>query len=408
MKKQKFTLIFASFALVGIVSSFIPIDTASANFEGYKTMCTTDSNEDSTSAVDGGGDTGEWTQKGTQAYNNAKIIWDQLVKKEGFGGAGAAGAVANAMRESRFDPKAHNVGGGVAGVFQWSGFSNGVNGGRISAGGFITPGNESDLTMENEMKLLHFELNDYKKNAKIAVGNATDPAKAAEDWTVLYEGVSWNNAQAKPEETIGYAKTAYKLFGGDSIPPNSALIGGSDAADSGEASAEESKNAGCDTTENDGSIVDIAKSLLGYFTYEQVHGEHYIGSVENPDKSGQTDCSGFVWLVLKKAGYKVPDDMGWYTKTMEEDAKGDHKWLQEIDESDAGPGDIVIVNTGSGGGSDGHTAIIAEKWKGDETQIIQMGGYSDAEGVNAHKFRESFLSLLEKSHTTTFARPIKG
>ncbi len=67
---------------------------------------------------------------------------------------------------------------------------------------------------------------------------------------------------------------------------------------------------------------------------------------------------------------------------------------------------LYIVNTGNGSGSAGHTAILEEKWKGDKTKVIQMGGISNSGGVNESTFKESFLSLLNNGKPV-FARPVK-
>lgn len=141
-------------------------------------------------------------------------------------------------------------------------------------------------------------------------------------------------------------------------------------------------------------IVSIAKSLLGYFTYQLSHGESLIGSVANPDRNGVTDCSGFVWLVLAKAGYRVPANMQWYTGSMAGDARSTHSWLQEISENEARAGDVVIYNVGGGAGANGHTAILLENYRGNDTQIIQMGGDSRFSGVNTSTIGYSFGSLL--------------
>lgn len=141
-------------------------------------------------------------------------------------------------------------------------------------------------------------------------------------------------------------------------------------------------------------IVSVAKSLLGYFIYDQVHGEHYIGSVANPDRNGRTDCSGYVWLVLAMCGYRVPANMLWYTGSMRDDARSSHNWLREISENEARAGDVVIYNVGGGAGNAGHTAILLENYRGNDTQIIQMGGDSRYSGVNASTIGYSFGSLL--------------
>ena len=64
-----------------------------------------------------------------RAEDVIKILNYQL-SKEGFTLAGSTGSLAVAERESGFDPNAISTGGGVAGYFQWSGWSNTVNGDR--------------------------------------------------------------------------------------------------------------------------------------------------------------------------------------------------------------------------------------------------------------------------------------
>lgn len=103
-----------------------------------------------------------------------KDIFDHLTKDMGFSGAGAAGAVAVAKRESGFNPKITNPSGGVAGLFQWSGWGNNINGNRITTGGFIKSGDDSTLTFENEMKLVDYELKHSYKAAADTVGKAND------------------------------------------------------------------------------------------------------------------------------------------------------------------------------------------------------------------------------------------
>lgn len=167
-----------------------------------------------------------------------------------------------------------------------------------------------------------------------------------------------------------------------------------------------------DTKDDDNSNTDIlkfARKYTGKFVYGLDHSIAAFKDWDNPPDNAVTDCSGFVWFVLHKTGYKVPANMGWFTKSMETDARGPHQWLKEIKPEEAGPGDIVIVNTGSGSGGDGHTAILTEKWQAgkdihdNSTGIIQQGGV--ASHVNEGKFNTSFLSLL--SGEVTLARPIK-
>ncbi|WHA08803.1 phage tail spike protein [Enterococcus montenegrensis] len=154
-----------------------------------------------------------------------------------------------------------------------------------------------------------------------------------------------------------------------------------------------------------GAILDVAKSWLGYFYYIQLHPSSDLGDFLNPNKSGGTDCSGFVWLVLNKAGYAVPSNMQWYTGSMTADARGSKRWLREISSSEAKAGDIVIVNQGSGAGNNGHTAILTEDYHGHQTKIIEMGGMN-SNGVGYGRIDLSFGYLLNGGDFC-LARPIK-
>lgn len=140
-----------------------------------------------------------------------------------------------------------------------------------------------------------------------------------------------------------------------------------------------------------GDILEVAKSLLGYFSYSQENRTSF-GDPMNPKRSGQADCSSFVWLVLTKAGYKTPQ-VAWATPTMTSDARGAKQYLQEIPESEAKAGDIIVVNLGAGFGNDGHTAILAENWHGNTTKIVEMGGYG-ADSVHEGQVNTSFGYLL--------------
>lgn len=187
------------------------------------------------------------------AEKNAKILFDHMVKSEGASGAGAAGVVAVAYRESNLNPKAVNPGGGVAGILQWSGWMHQVNGNRITSEGSIKNGDMSTLTMENELKLLHHELSGSFSSSRKAMATATDPTKAAQDWSQGYEGVALSDGQTKINLISQYADKYYKKFGGESIKGNPALNGANDAAKSGEENSEADSNNNCSTGGSDGN-----------------------------------------------------------------------------------------------------------------------------------------------------------
>lgn len=164
---------------------------------------------------DGGGYSGTPPVSG-EALKVATKIYEHEVKVHKATKQGASGSVAVAQRESEFDPQAINTGGGVAGIFQWSGFVNNVNGNRITSEGSIKAGDKSTLTLENQLKLLDYELNGVYKKAKEMLQKATDPAQSALDWSKIYEGVSLDDPQTKPEAIKDLARQWYSYFSGGS------------------------------------------------------------------------------------------------------------------------------------------------------------------------------------------------
>ena len=366
------------------------------------------SNDATDASVSSSGSMGAWTQKGTKAYNVAKSLFDFFVKKEGFSGAGAAGAVANASRESSFNPKAYNPAGQVAGIFQWSldGSVNGGTGGkgRISSGGYISGDGKRGLNLKNQLKLTHYELHHGYSAVRPLVGKATDPYQAAKDWSVRYEGVALSDEQTKLSKLKTDSQKAYRMFGGSKYKAKNSLLG-SAAKSADSSSSDQSGDDECDDGSdigNGGPLLDEAKKLLGYFTYGG-HGPASYGGWKHPNKNGQTDCSGFVWLAMKRAGYPVGND-AFSTPTMEADARGPHKYLKQISAKNAKPGDVIIMNVGGGSGQNGHTAIIAGKYKGYQTKIIEMGGTNNGH-IHTSNIHDSFLSLIPNARIT-WARPV--
>lgn len=180
---------------------------------------------------------GDWTVKGTESYNTAKTIFDFMTKKVGMSGAGAAGVVGNALVESGFNPKASN--GTHFGLFQWT--QN-----RLEAGGYIK--SEEDKTVENELKVLKYELDHGYKTAKVQVGKASDPSTAAKLWDDDFEK---SGGQALAKRQAG-AVRAYELFGGASINVDDSILGSTvDGANAGEQALADEENTSC----NDGSVV---------------------------------------------------------------------------------------------------------------------------------------------------------
>lgn len=309
----------------------------------------------------------------TDAEKFAWQAWVMLLSL-GYSQAAAAGILGNINGEAgpSMNPDTDQIGGPAYGAIQFDGSAYplvppATYNGRVYVQNLMRAAGITDdyRTMAAQMRLVDWANSNGQWIGKVAPTTVagykalTDPSQAA----YAFENNFERPATAHPDRQ-GYAVYWYNKFKNLKIP------------------------------QVNSDIVSVAKSLLGYFIYDQVHGEHFIGSVANPDRNGRTDCSGYVWLVLAMCGYRVPANMLWYTGSMRDDARGAHNWLTEIGENEARAGDIVIYNVGGGAGNAGHTAILLENYRGNDTQIIQMGGDSRYSGVNASTIGYSFGSLL--------------
>ena len=149
----------------------------------------------------------------------AKQVFDFLVEKMGFSGAGAAAFLGNFEIESHFDPMASN--GSHFGIAQWT--QSRLDRMNLKAN------DPTSMTLENELKLVQAELDGPYKAVKAKVGNATDVTEATSIVNNEYE-VSGNAAEADREAN---AKKWYEKFNGASISANPALLGATATADSG-------------------------------------------------------------------------------------------------------------------------------------------------------------------------------
>ncbi|EOH86282.1 phage tail tip lysozyme [Enterococcus pallens] len=319
---------------------------------------------------------------------NAKAIYDFVMTNvPGATPQGVVGMIGNFHQESQMDPAAIEdrskplSGHGIA---QWT------RDRTTNLKNFAKEKGKEWSDLGLQLDFLLYELNGSEK-ASVAALKMTNVEEATAAWQTLFEraGVpAMGNRLAFANEW--YAKLK------DTDPMSSSAM--STAADG------ELGSLLCGEGGDGGEILDVAKGWLGWFYYVQAHPSPDLGDLNNPNKSGGTDCSGFVWLVLNKAGYNVPPGMQWYTGSMASDAKGSKQYLKQISESEAEAGDIVIVNLGAGLSDDGHTAILVEKWHGLETKIIEEGGGKDS--VSYGQVNTSFGYLLNGGDVT-LARPIK-
>lgn len=312
---------------------------------------------------------------------NAKAIYDFFITELDATSQGAAGPMGCMDFESGgFNPAIENPSSGAFGLAQWLGSRKEAL--RSFAG-------EKGKEMSNlgiQLEFLKKELeNPYYAKAKAAL-QLTDVHEAQHQWLLWFEGLSQNSSQWHSEERNARADKWFAKFG--SRDP----ISGAAMENAGKGQLE-SIAAECASisTGDGGKILETANDLLGYFSYSQEKRTQF-GTVENPDKYGFTDCSSFVWFVLTKAGYKTPQ-VPWATPSMTSDARGSQQCLQEIPESEAKAGDIIVVNLGAGLGNDGHTALLTEDYHGTSTKIIEMGGYG-ADSVHEGQIDTSFGYLL--------------
>ncbi|MGJ0383405.1 phage tail tip lysozyme [Lactiplantibacillus plantarum] len=374
------------FILYGIVGFFIAIILIIAGLTGdLEENCGDDTTSSQVTNLD---------DKGME--ENAKNIAKHWKQKYGATPQAAAGILGVLQLESRLDPKSVNSSSGATGLAQWLG------GRKDKLEDLAHKENKPATNLGVQLDYLDQELNSSYYASNKQIFKYTDVHKATKAWLMDYEGMSKNPEQWFLSKRYAFADHWYSVIGtkdpvaGDSLE---------NASQDEEANANLDCASDTDTGKADGNIIKTAKSMKGYFKYGQSHPSADLGTnLKKPNKSGTTDCSGFIWLALNRAGYKVPANMGWFTGTMASDAKGSHQYLKQIKPSDAKAGDIVIVNQGAGAGNNGHTAFITENWHGKNTKIIQEGG--DTTGhVNEGRFGTSFSILLDGGDVV-LARPV--
>lgn len=373
------------------------------------------------SATTANGTGGDWTHKGTKAYDVA-LKTANMLKGDGLSGVAIAGILGNIAHECGFDLGAVNqgeaaghsslvsAGGAGIGLIQWTGARHTqlVN----LAKKMNKPANDINV----QLKMLHTDLSNparwksaYKTLTPQILNNSSGPRDAAMRFYLSgFEAGEGNSSD--PDGTgakrQNYAETAYSLFNLSNVHGDSeklaSLLGGkvADVANENAATAENANNAECDNgndsddTSTNGDILKTAEALDGYFSYGRgvvaKNGNNSsVKSLSDVKKDGVCDCSLYVWTVLKIAGYKVTP-APWTTMPEEVDAKGAHKYLKQIPASQAGPGTVVIANKGDGNGGNGHTGILAEKWHGNSTKVWQEGGSSTVDHVWKAPFGISF------------------
>jgi hypothetical protein len=112
-------------------------------------------------------------------------------------------------------------------------------------------------------------------------------------------------------------------------------------------------------------------------------------------KNGHADCSSFVWYVCNACGYDVGSSA--FTTYTEPSI------LDEISADDTGSGSIVVNDNGG----NSHTAFLEEKWKGDDTAIINMGGRDNHGGPSGDVNEDTYGMAFAKGGSIKFYKPKK-
>lgn len=403
VKKKKRKII--SFAVIFSIISLFGLSIGSAINEQNKQNCVGTSSSGANYNITGSTKSGDQQQIAQACY--------KAFTQMGWTPEDACAAIGNFQYESGglHIGAVEAGGGGGWGLAQWTPKSTGEN---------IANAHHWDFnTAEGQCQVVNYQVNN---GDWISHGTVDGDGKSFNDFknckdineaTAMFE-----NDFERPSHSACIASRAQRqqdakqwlaafAKGNDKTTPQvadmaAANADGASPSDSGNCDLGSSGNAGAG-----GDILSTAKGWMGWFHYGEVHPSPTLGNdLKNPNKNGITDCSGFVWLVLNKCGYKVPPNMGWFTGSMAADAKGPHKWLKQVPANQAKAGDIVIVNDGGGAGGNGHTAFLMQDWHGNSTQIINEGGCGGSGGVNTSSFQDAFMSLLAGGDIT-FAEPIK-
>lgn len=211
---------------------------------------------------------GDWTEKGTDSYNNAQKLWDAL-KKNGLSGAAISGVIGNAAVENGGfyiidraeghygnDEKSAGIAYGNTPTTS-AGYSYAVAGGGLFQftpyTKFAAVGDKKWLDMQAQVD---FMVNSYKSQGTSygsgfkAFGHSTDPGQAAVTFQKEYERGAADAQSATMQLRMANAKKAYELFGGSSVNADDSLLGtgGGGAADANTATANTADNKDCGTS----------------------------------------------------------------------------------------------------------------------------------------------------------------
>lgn len=349
-------------------------------------------------ALSGGKKSGDsWTQPGSDQYKAAKAVAQKL-KSMGFSGVAIAGIMGNMAQESKFNTSVLNGSGdGGKGLMQWTGnrrteLENFAKQHHMDSGSLKL----QLMMMEHDLRKKDYWVSAYKPISPKILNHAKSPADAAMRFYLSQFEAGGGHASdpdGSGPNREAFAQQAYSLFhlsgikGDDAkvqslLGGNNAAVASSNAATAEKANIDNCKHGASGSDNADTSdIVKTAKALKGYFTYANSRPvppnvtKNHSSDVKAHDmsaidKHGTTDCSGYVWLVAKLAGYHP----SWYAQTHAMTTAAEKgKGLKKISAGETKAGDVAITD----GSGDDHTVILLEKYHGKGTKIINEGGSSN-------------------------------
>ncbi|MGT2896000.1 phage tail tip lysozyme [Streptococcus entericus] len=137
---------------------------------------------------------------------NALEFASRLMSRHKYTLEQTSGVLSVAYRESRFDVTAVNPSGGVAGFFQWSGWSNTINGDRWGMA------SKRELTLSVQLELMTKELETTHKKTSEKMLEAKTPFEAAKVWSYWYEGVELSDGQSALGDIEKWSETIYQAL----------------------------------------------------------------------------------------------------------------------------------------------------------------------------------------------------
>ncbi|WP_298491748.1 phage tail tip lysozyme [uncultured Lactobacillus sp.] len=171
------------------------------------------------------GSTGDWTKKGTKAYNTAKAMFTDWVKR-GMSGSQAAGIGGNSAGAEdpsfKLDQMEIGYGGDLSrggGLYQFTPVAHYIAWAK-------THNKYKIWSVESQAE---YVINgpDYKGRVQkyISSSNGKSPGQAAVLWMNIYERPSASAASSSAASRSSAAEKMYQLFGGEKFKGNNSILG---------------------------------------------------------------------------------------------------------------------------------------------------------------------------------------